>query len=264
MRGISRKSIEPGSNWIGIEVERNIVDREKGMVIKMNYAWEAVLQAEKNGKERDRLRFIDAYNPSPYMEVSVIDLNQESPEEDRIEINPIYRLQDVFGTLFDKNIMGMKQTRELFFDVCMHYIVQLDLREGISKEDYYRMLAANDIKDGGYGEHVEQGFALFIKAEQKTILRAYLQLLKTGNYLEEFRKALIRLYPNAYIYENNETVFELLVYLGVKESEQERQRAAFLREMFLPIQETVHWFYEHHFGIIGVDETMIMDEMVIF
>lgn len=230
----------------------------------MNYAWEVVLQAEKNNIDRDTLHFVEADNPSPYMEVSVIDLNQESPEEDRIEINPIYRLQDVFGALFDKNIMGMEQTRELFFDVCMHYIVQLDLREGLSKEDYYCKLVEGDIRNGRYGTFAKNSFVLFNKSEQKTILHSYLQLLKTGNYSEEFRKVLVRLYPRAYIYENNETAYELLVYLGVKESEHEIARAVFLREMFLPIQETVHWFYEHHFGIIGVDETMTMDEMVIF
>lgn len=230
----------------------------------MNYAWEVVLQAEKNNIDRDTLHFVEAYNASPYMEVSVIDLNQESPEDDRIEINPIYRLQDVFGRLFDKNITGMEQTRELLFDVCMHYIVQLDLREGLSREDYYCRLAENDIKNGRYGTFAKESFPLFDETEQKTILRSYLQLLKTGNYLEEFRKVLIRLYPKAYIYENNEASYELLVYLGAHETEKERKRAAFLREMFLPIQETVHWFYEHHFGIIGIDETMTMDEMVIF
>ncbi len=75
---------------------------------------------------------------------------------------------------------------------------------------------------------------------------------------------MLRLYPQVFIYENNEIAYELLVYLGVEESEKERERTAFLREMFLPVQETVHWFYEHHFGIIDVDETMLVDEMVIF
>lgn len=230
----------------------------------MNYAWEVVLQAENNNIDRDALHFVEADNASPYMEVSVMDLNQESPEDDRIEINPIYRLQDVFGTLFDKNIIGMEQTRELFFDVCMHYVVQLDLREGLSREDYYCRLVAYDIRNGRCGASAKESFPLFDETEQKTILRSYLQLLKTGNYLEEFRKVLIRLYPNAYIYENNEASYELLVYLGAYETETERRRANFLREMFLPMQETVHWFYEHHFGIIGIDETMTMDEMVIF
>lgn len=230
----------------------------------MNYAWEAVLQAEKAGWNRDRLRFVDAKAPSPYIEVSMEDLNLEAPEEDRVEINPLYRFEDVFGRLFDKNIEGMKQTREIFFDVCMHYITQLDLREGLSKEDFYCDLAAGDLKKGKYGTFAAKRFSYFDKAEQKIVLHSYLQLLKTGNYLEEFRKVVKRLYPQAIIYENNETAQELLVYLGVKESEKEREKAAFLVEMFLPIQATVYYFYENHFGIIDVDETMVMDEMVIF
>ncbi len=40
----------------------------------MNYAWEAVLLAEKSKKDRDSLRFVEAACPSPYIEVSVTDL----------------------------------------------------------------------------------------------------------------------------------------------------------------------------------------------
>lgn len=230
----------------------------------MNYAWEAVLQAEKNNKEREELRFVEATNPSPYIEVSVMDLNLDSPEENRVEVNPLYRLGDVFTQLFDPNIEGMAQLKEVFFDICMHYVLQLDLREGLSKEEYYYRLISHDIYNGKYGEPAKYRFDLFDKQEQKSIVQCYIQLLKSGNYLEEFRGVLLRLYNNAFIYENNETAYELLVYLGVTESEKETERTAFIQEMFLPMQETVHWFYGHHFGIIGVDETMMMDEMVIF
>ena len=106
----------------------------------MNYAWEVVLQAEKENQSRDMLQFVEASEPSPYIEVSMTDLNMDALEESRVEINPLYRFEDVFGRLFDKNVEEMKKTREIFFDVCMHYIVQLDLREGISKEDFYLSL----------------------------------------------------------------------------------------------------------------------------
>lgn len=230
----------------------------------MNYAWEAVLQAEKNNRDRYNLHFMNASDPSPYIEVSVIDLNQEYPEEDRVEINPLYRLGDVFGRLFDRNVEEFEQLKEVLFDVCMHQVVRLDLREGLSKEDFYYSLIVHDIEEGIYGQVAVHRFSLFQKAGQKGIVRSYLQLLKTGNYLEEFRKVMLWLYSHVFIYENNETAYELLVYLGVEESEEERERTAFLQEMFLPIQETVHWFYGHHFGIIGVDETMLVDEMMIF
>lgn len=105
---------------------------------------------------------------------------------------------------------------------------------------------------------------MFGKQEQRLILRAYLRLLKTGNYQEEFRKAVTGIYAEAMVYEDNETAYELLVYLGTQDTQIQRERAAFLRELFLPVQETVHFFYENHFGIIDVDETMLVDEMVIF
>ena len=70
----------------------------------MNYAWEAVLMAEKEKRGRNGLRFVEASIASPYMEVSVADLNLECPEDDRVEINPFYRLGDVFGQLFDKDV----------------------------------------------------------------------------------------------------------------------------------------------------------------
>ncbi len=54
-------------------------------------------------------------------------------EEDTMEINLLYWFGDVLGRLFDRNIEGMEQTRQIIFDVCMHYIVQLDLRQGCSK-----------------------------------------------------------------------------------------------------------------------------------
>ncbi len=230
----------------------------------MNYAWEAVLQAERNGRERDGLRFMEASTPSPYIEVSVTDLNIMEPEGDTVEINPLYRLGDVFGRLFDRNTDEMAQTRALFFDVCMHYITQLDLREGLSKEDYYYRLLSEDLCLGRYGNRTKRRFALFGKQEQRLILRAYLRLLKTGNYQEEFRKAVTGIYAEAMVYEDNETAYELLVYLGTQDTQIQRERAAFLRELFLPVQETVHFFYENHFGIIDVDETMLVDEMVIF
>lgn len=61
----------------------------------MNYAWEAALQAEKAGMRREELRFIEAVSPSPYIEVSMIDLNLQAPEENKIELNPLYRFENI-------------------------------------------------------------------------------------------------------------------------------------------------------------------------
>ena len=134
----------------------------------MNYAWEAVLQAEKHGRDRDNLRFVEASDPSPYIEVSVMDLNQESPEEDRVEINPLYRLGDVLGRLFDRNIEGYASLRDVFFDVCMHQIVRTDLREGLAKEDFYHSLIIHDIEKGRYGQTAHRRFSFSTRKSRST------------------------------------------------------------------------------------------------
>ena len=230
----------------------------------MNYAWEAVLAARKKGFSEGELCFTEADNPSPYLEVSEEDLNLSAPEGERIAINPLYRFGTVFAALLDKNVQEMKETRALFLDICMHYLVELDLREGLSREDYYHQILFREFMQEVYGKGFRKRFSLFQGEEQKRIIRSYLHLLQSGNYLEEYRKVVTFLYQGDFLYESQERPMELLVYLGVKETKEEQEKAAFLRELFLPMQEKVYYFYEHHFGIIGVEETMVMDEMVIF
>ena len=230
----------------------------------MNYAWQAVLAARKKHWGLDCIHFVKGDNPSPYMEVSMEDLNLPAPEGEEIAVNPLYRFGAIFAPLNNKNVDGMEATRDLFLDICMHYIVELDLREGLSKEDYYYSILLQDFTKGVYGEGARERFSLFDSEEQKRIVPAYLHLLKSGNYLEEYRKVITSLYEDAFLYESQERPMELLVYLGVKEEKKEQEKAAFLRELFLPMQEKVYYFYEHHFGIIGVGDTMVLDEMVIF
>lgn len=72
------------------------------------------------------------------------------------------------------------------------------------------------------------------------------------------------MYPDSLVYASNEAVRQVLVYVGVKETEGDRERLEFLEDMFLPINYQVFLFWEHHFGIMDIDETMVMDEMVLF
>ena len=44
----------------------------------------------------------------------------------------------------------------------------------------------------------------------------------------------------------------------------EQQKVDFLINVFLPLNFTTHLFWERHFGIVDVDVTMELDEMVLF
>ena len=65
----------------------------------MQYIWEVVLAAEKNGIREADLRYEVAEVRSPYLEVSFCDLNTQTVEQTVVEVNPFYRFFDIFLSL---------------------------------------------------------------------------------------------------------------------------------------------------------------------
>lgn len=229
----------------------------------MNYAWEVALRADQQRIPRDSLRFCKADNPSPYMEASFENLN-ETMVSYIVEMNPLYRFADIFSKVFDCNVEGLTNIREIFFDIAIHYFIQLDLREGMSKREYYLRFLLQDILAGCLGEENREIISHFTQCEVRWILSAYLNLWDTGNHLGIFKRLIQKLYSNSLVYVNNDTANEILIYIGKSRTKQEYGKLQFLIDTFLPINMVYHLFWQNHFGIIDVEETMKIDEMVLF
>ena len=230
----------------------------------MNYAWEAALAADSLGIPREKVRYVPVQNGSPYTEVVLETINSRSIEGTEVEINPFYRFAQEFATVFDVNLKGYEKTRLLFFDITMQYMVQLDLRQGMSKQEYALRFLLTDLLEGVCGNQAARIMEHFEKDKLCRLLRLILKLYQCGSSIYLFKEVMRCMYPDSLVYSNNEAVRQVLVYIGKKETEDERERLKFLQDMFLPINYEVFLFWEHHFGIIDIDETMILDEMVIF
>lgn len=230
----------------------------------MNYAWEAALSADRMGICRETLRYTPVRDGSPYTEVVLEDLNAPEICGRTVEVNPLYRSAREFSALFDQDLTGLEQTREIFFDIFMQYTVQQDLRQGLSRQEYILRFFLADLLEGVCGSaaaHVVRGFA---KDKLRHLLRLIRKLYQCGSSLYLFKEVMRCMYPDSFVYASNEKMRQILIYVGEKETEGERERLAFLQDMFLPIDHQVFLFWEHHFGIIGVEETMVVDEMVLF
>lgn len=230
----------------------------------MNYIWEAVLHADEERIPREELRFKPSDNGSPYMEIVRENINQKKLEEPLVEVNPLYRFAYIFSEMFSKNLEGYEQTREKFFEIAMQYMVQLDLRQGMDKQEYRLCFLLEDILNGVYGVEAAQAIRWFEKEKLRQLLRFVLDLYECGSSIYHFRKVMRYLYPDSLVYANNEDARQLLIYVGKKETEAEQKKLAFLQGTFLPINYEVFLFWEHHFGIIDVEETMELDNMVLF
>lgn len=240
----------------------------------MNYFWEVALKADDLAIPRERLHYVPAKNCSPYIEASFIDLNEDCLYWLDIEGNPLYRFTSIFGAVFqpdldktasgEPNEYGMRTARETFFNAVMQYMIQLDLRQGLCHQEYYLRFILQDFLDGVGGKDFVEGIRQFDHHELRRVLCCILQLYQCGYSLAVFRRAMRAVYPNSLVYASNDKPHEILAYIGKKETRPEQLKIAFLQDVFLPINYTVHLFWEHHFGIIDVEVTMELDEMVLF
>lgn len=230
----------------------------------MNYAWEAALAADRAGIPREEIRYVPIHNGSPYTEIAMETINSRGLGQKTVEMNPLYRFSREFSALFDRNLEGYEKGRALFFDVVMQYFIQLDLRQGLSKQEYALRFLLQDLLEGVCGSQAARVVAGYEKGKLRSLLRLVLKLYQCGSSTYLFREVMRSMYPDSLVYASNEAVRQVLVYVGVKETREERERLEFLEGMFLPVNYQVYLFWEHHFGIMDVDETMVLDEMVLF
>lgn len=135
----------------------------------MQYIWEVVLAAEKNGIREADLRYEVAEVRSPYLEVSFCDLNTQTVEQTAVEVNPFYRFFDIFSGVLDINQKEYKKTKEIFVDAVFHYLALTDLRMGMSRKDYYFKFLVEELESGQFGRKAKAAIQLFSSYEKNIL-----------------------------------------------------------------------------------------------
>ena len=225
----------------------------------MQYIWEVVLAAEKNGIREADLRYEVAEVRSPYLEVSFSDLNTQTVEQTVVEVNPFYRFFDIFSGVLDINQKEYGKTKEIFVDAVFHYLALTDLRMGMSRKDYYFKFLVEELESGQFGRKAKAAIQLFSSYEKKYIVLALMDVISSRNYREIFKW----LFQESIIYKSMDCANELYIYVGSAETQEERKRVQFLLDTFLPIGVRTEVFYLEHFGILDMEETMVIDKVLL-
>lgn len=117
--------------------------------------------------------------------------------------------------------------------------------------------------DGDYGTDKKEAFGLFQGEDREILLEGLLTLYREGDSIELFRRVMTALIPRCIVYASNDTPYEILVYVGARQTEKLEKRVQFVIEQFLNIRYQPELYYEYHFGIIGMEETMQVGEIAI-
>ncbi|MBD5510785.1 MAG: hypothetical protein HDR08_05980 [Lachnospiraceae bacterium] len=240
----------------------------------MRHLWEVLLAAEEEGIPEEKLRFVHTPSGSGYMELSLPCLNQTWLDEDEqaeggqtedigIGVNTYYRFYDIFYNMFPPDAAEFPALRESLTNLSLHMLAQNDIRRGMTKEDYHKRLLAKEILTGGFGWMAKDVFLSMNRTEQEKLLGGWLNSFRVGSALPVFLDMVHGLVADSIIYHSNECPDEVLVYTGLRKERNLEQRIQFLIDTFLDIRYHVEIFYEFHFGIIEVEETMQIDAIAI-
>ena len=181
-----------------------------------------------------------------------------------MEINPFYRFTNVVNELLNPDLTGQKELRAELFNMVFHILANLDLQEGLNKRVLTGRLIIKSIEQGRYGGEIRELFTILNKWE-KVIVADGIQ--DKYNYLREievFKKVFKSIYSDSLIYDFPGKEEELVLFINEKKTPKNQKKEKLLEKLFLPVGLRCRKTWEHHFGIMDVDETMVLGELVIY
>lgn len=223
----------------------------------VNYIWDLIIKAEQSGVNALDIRFAPAKVYSPYMELSLEDLNAQAIGQlGMVEVNPYYRFYDLFKDMFDINNEEDVELRSTLFDIVLHFLTGIDRVQGMNRREYYIRFALRDMEEGRFGARVSEGIKLFDREEREAIAGNVLRLYETGEAVYLLKDTMRDIFPRSTIYANCEDKDELLFYVGQEDTDTARAKLELIKELFLPARFHIEVYWRDHFGIIDVDDTM--------
>ena len=121
-----------------------------------------------------------------------------------------------------------------------------------------------EMERGGFGPSIAAHLQAVDPDRRERLSSLALTQLQAGSSLLLFRKAVVLLFPDALLYQERYEPKQLLLYIAEKKDERLEHHTQLVEELFLPISHRLRVFWEHHFGVIGVDATMHTDNIEIY
>ncbi|NFI94315.1 hypothetical protein FC961_07950 [Clostridium botulinum] len=229
----------------------------------MNYIYDIFIKAIEENAQTEEIKFKQAKVYSPYMELAIQNINTSKlPQSEYIEINALYRFQEIFEELFDINFKENTELKDVLFDILIHYLCELDLKQGLNKNELYKKFLFKDVINNVYGEELAKDILCFNKEETDVFLNSFITLYKTGTSLQLFNKILAKIFRHSIVYLNKESSKDIYIYLSEVEDKILKGKINAIINTFLPINMNVYLFWDKHFGILGSDNTMKIDDIV--
>lgn len=214
----------------------------------------------------DSEKIFNLFIDSPYMETW-------DNSKKNVGVNIDIRLDELF---FPKNLLeNIDKTGDLFisyesdlrykdiFNILCHFVVKLDRNMGITYKNLTDLNVYKNIEDGFYGENARNKFKELTEKDKIKICRCIGKYVNSEEREIQIDSAIKYFFDEVNLfYEQSTKIIHVCIF---EEGNKYNQNVFscicyFLQD--IKIDMRVYWLKEH-FGIIGIDETMGVDNIVL-
>ena len=201
----------------------------------------------------------------------IVDTNPVSPfievcckSSRTVKVNPLVRFPQLFLPLCQEDSGFSDEEKPVIENALFHYIAKMDRLSGMNLLALRLLDMHHDIQQGLYGTQVKEWYASLRPRDQYALLRG----MEQSRYEEiplyhMYRILLQHFFQGAKVY-IHEAEQQVLAYIPEEESDAKERTAKLLQFLFLDLLWDTRLFWKWPFGIIGEEQTMHMDNMVIY
>lgn len=225
---------------------------------KYKYIWSTV----------DDVIFKISSKISPYFEINE-DIINDNLNKNEINVNPYLRFFHIFcysdnlyKNKIDKKYNNFKEELE---NMSLHFLRKLDFVRGMNVIDVFCDEIIYEIENGKYGKSVKDYINMINIEEKKTfsillcnkIMNNSIEFAHYENVLNEFFKDNI-------IYKSKENKRKIIIYINYNKNRENIAKINIINHFFLPLgyETTIYW--KNHFGVVNIDEVMILNKLGVF
>lgn len=215
--------------------------------------------------DMNQIEFLQPQEYSPYMEMSELEVTEKKDEKWQIFYNGMYRFEEVFSALFVSTEIT-EEEKAWLYDVFVHYLLQIELRNGFSRKEYQIREIIQRIEQGQYGIKPKKAFHMLDRNTGYVIAEGLYRQERLGASVELFGEICIQVLGGSVLYKNKIDIKSLVLCMSAEQMKDEKTEAelALLEQLFLPLDYELCIFEEGTLGVIGEDVTMLPEHMVLF
>ena len=164
-----------------------------------------------------------------------------------------------------ENISVLRNFKKNIENNVINYLQELDFVSGTTVIDVICEKILEDVKKGILGISLKKYFLFLNSEEQQYIaLLIYNEKINNVNCMKNFKLGIKYFFIDSLIYRQKSEKNKIIVYINKPKNKENVAKIKTLELLFLEFEMKLKVFWENHFGVVNVGETVKIDEIAVF